>query len=137
VTPDLKTIKISDFGISTKVKNTETFRNRTVLGTPYYMAPEVISEKPYAFDADIWSLGCIIYELVAGVKPYVNMNANNAMICMLQFSSPLEYADDKIKDIFYDKVNRSLLDFLQKCWRPNNKFRPKASELLEHVFLKD
>lgn len=128
-------IKIVDFGISTKVKDCETFRKRTLLGTPWYMAPEVILEKPYAYEADVWSLGCIIYELVSGVKPYGDMTPFNAMIKMAQCTSPLEYADDNIKDIFYDKNNRNLLDFLQKCWRPNNLFRPSANELLAHKFL--
>ncbi len=135
VTDDLQEIKIVDFGISTRVKLCETFQNRSVLGTAYYMAPEVISEKPYAYEADIWSLGCIVYELVSGVKPYASLNPVNAMYCMVQFASPLEYADENIKDIFYDKTNRSLLDFLQKCWRPNNSFRPTAEEMLQHAFL--
>lgn len=56
---------------------------------------------------------------------------------MAEYATPLEYADDDIKDIFYDKSNRNLLDFLQKCWRPNNMFRPGAKELLEHKFIKN
>lgn len=56
------------------------------------------------------------------------------MIKMAQYASPLEYSSDDIKDIFYDKENRVLLDLLQKCWRPNNLFRPTADELLEHKF---
>jgi serine/threonine protein kinase len=133
----LSEIKIVDFGISTKVKNCETLRNRTILGTAYYMAPEVISEKPYAYEADIWSLGCIVYELVTGIKPYSNLNAVSAMSCMIQYSSPLEQAEEQIQDFFYDKPNRSLLLFLQKCWRPNNNFRPSASDLLDHAFLSE
>ena len=124
-----------DFGISTKVKDSETFKSRSVLGTPWYMAPEVILEKPYAFEADIWSIGCILYELISGVKPYNDNNPFTAMLKMAQYSSPLEYASDEIKDIFYDKGNRNLLDFLQKCWRANNLFRPTAIELMEHKFL--
>jgi serine/threonine protein kinase len=134
----LTEIKIADFGICTKVKECETFKQRSLLGTPYYMAPEVIMEKPYSFEVDIWSLGCIVYELVCGVKPYADIsNPFNAMYQMVQYASPLEYADDNIKDIFFDKSNRGLLDFLQKCWRPNNSFRPLATELLDHKFLKN
>lgn len=108
---------------------------RSVLGTPWYMAPEVIMEKPYAYEADIWSIGCILYELISGEKPYKDTNPFNAMIRMTEFSSPLEYANDEIKDIFYARENRNLLDFLQKCWRVNNMFRPTAEELLAHKYL--
>lgn len=99
------------------------------------MAPEVIMEKPYAFEADIWSVGCILYELISGVKPYNDNNPFNAMLKMAQYTSPLEYANDEIKDVFYHRSNRNLLDFLQKCWRANNMFRPSASDLLDHKYL--
>ena len=99
------------------------------------MAPEVILEKPYSFEVDIWSLGCIVYEMVSGIKPYYDMNPFNAMLKMAQCTNPLEHADENIKDIFYDKNNRNLLDFVNKCWRQNNMFRPSAKELMEHKFL--
>ncbi len=134
---DLSELKIVDFGICTKVKEFDTFKQRTFKGTPYYMAPEVILMKPYSYEVDIWSLGCIVYELVSGSKPFSEQIKNiGHMYRMAEYSSPLECADDSIKDIFYDKSNRVLLDFLLKCWRPNNSFRPSASELLDHNFLK-
>lgn len=133
---DLSEIKIVDFGISTQVKEFETQMQRSVLGTPNYMAPEIILEKPYSYEVDIWSLGCILYELISCVKPYHDVNNPfNVMYKVAQYTSPLEYAEDTIKDTFYDKSNRSVLDFLQKCWRPNNAFRPSATELLDHNFI--
>jgi len=99
------------------------------------MAPEIIQSKPYGFEVDIWSLGCIIYEMVTGEKPFSDTNQINAMIKITQFNTPLQYASEKIKDIFYDKSNRSLLDFVENCWRTNNTCRPSAKELLEHKFL--
>ncbi len=57
----------------------ETFKKRTLLGTPWYMAPEIVMEKPYAYEADIWSLGCILFELICGIKPYSDMNAFNVI----------------------------------------------------------
>jgi serine/threonine protein kinase len=98
------------------------------------MAPEVILEKPYAFDADIWSIGCILYELVCGEKPYNDNNSFNAMLKMAQYTFPIEYASEEIKDLFYDKSNRNLLEFCQQCWRANNIFRPCANDLLKHKF---
>ncbi len=129
-------IKIADFGISTQVRETETIKKRTAIGTPWYMSPEIISEKPYGYDTDIWSFGCIIFELIGGVKPFHDLNYVNAMIKMTQYSTPLEYATDEVKDIIYDKGNRLLLDLLLKCWRANNIFRPTANELLDHAFFK-
>ena len=58
-------IKIGDFGISKQTQN-NTVTKRTFVGTPYYMAPEIIEEKPYSIKADIWSLGCCILHMVTG-----------------------------------------------------------------------
>ncbi|MEW5314097.1 MAG: hypothetical protein WDW38_005617 [Sanguina aurantia] len=55
-------IKLGDFGISKVLEKTDSFAN-TVTGTPYYMAPEICTNQPYTFKSDIWSLGCVLYEL--------------------------------------------------------------------------
>ena len=99
------------------------------------MAPEIILSKPYSYEVDIWSLGCIVYEMVSGEKPFHDMNQINALVKMTQFNCPLDYASEDVKDIFYDKSNRDLLDFVHKCWRINNIFRPSAKDLLDHKYL--
>jgi serine/threonine protein kinase len=58
------------------------------------------------------------------------------MFLMVQNINPLENCEKEIQDMFYLKKNRHLLDFLQKCWRPQCSMRPSAKELLEHPFLK-
>jgi NIMA (never in mitosis gene a)-related kinase len=55
-------VKLGDFGIS-KVLNQTNDSALTVVGTPYYMSPEVCESKPYSYKSDIWSLGCVLYEL--------------------------------------------------------------------------
>ena len=55
-----KTIKIGDFGISKVLDNTSA---KTFVGTPYYLSPEVCENRPYDFKSDLWSLGCILYEM--------------------------------------------------------------------------
>ena len=149
---DSTSVKIGDFGISVwikesqnKMKNkilnyTRDFMKRSVAGTGIYMAPEVLLCNPYGYDCDIWSLGCIVLEMAGGIKPFCTNEPGKMVpsteLQLVKFSNPLEIADENVKDIVYDKKNRQLLDFLQKCWRGNNVYRPTAKELLEHPFLK-
>ena len=65
-------IKIHDFN-SCSIKRYNTLYNSTVIGTPFYMAPRVISGKPYIENIDIWSLGCILYEMIEGHSPFSNV----------------------------------------------------------------
>lgn len=55
-------VKLGDFGIA-KMLDANTANLRTVVGTPYYMSPEVCENKPYDFKSDVWSIGCVLYEL--------------------------------------------------------------------------
>ena len=55
-------IKVGDFGISRILEGTLEAA-KTLVGTPYYMSPEICESRPYSYKSDIWSLGCILYEL--------------------------------------------------------------------------
>jgi NIMA (never in mitosis gene a)-related kinase len=55
-------IKLGDFGIA-KVLNNTREKAKTLIGTPYYLAPEIIENKPYSFKGDIWSMGIVLYEM--------------------------------------------------------------------------
>lgn len=59
-------IKLGDFGIAKLLNHTRDKVN-TMVGTPYYLAPELLENKPYSFKGDVWSLGVILYE----VKQYL------------------------------------------------------------------
>ena len=68
---DKSQIKITDFGISKQTVNNSNLK-RTFIGTPWYMAPEVVEEKPYSSKADIWSFGCCVLHMAIGEKPFSN-----------------------------------------------------------------
>lgn len=117
--------KLSDFGICTQVKELESIP-RSFVGTAWYMAPEVILQEPYSYSADIWSLGCLVYELYTGCKPFKTANLAKALHLMVECESPLQGQSIPLPD---------LEDFLAKCWRRPHSFRPSAKELLQHPFL--
>eukprot|EP00826_Nyctotherus_ovalis_P042295 TRINITY_DN4331_c0_g2_i3.p1 TRINITY_DN4331_c0_g2~~TRINITY_DN4331_c0_g2_i3.p1 ORF type:complete len:798 (-),score=249.92 TRINITY_DN4331_c0_g2_i3:143-2536(-) len=129
---EFDTFKITDFGISTQVKENMTNARRTRAGTPWYMAPEVILDEPYSYAADIWSLGCLCFELLTGHKPYASFGGMQAMLQMVKHESPLEACDAKVRKT----LSADALDFLKLCWiaKPGN--RPKVGMLLRHRFLK-
>ncbi|EAR93072.2 Serine/Threonine kinase domain protein (macronuclear) [Tetrahymena thermophila SB210] len=66
-------VKLGDFGIA-RVLSKTVEKAKTMVGTPYYLSPEIIESKPYSFKTDIWSLGVILYELCA-LKPPFNADS--------------------------------------------------------------
>ena len=68
------TAKIADLGLATQLKATAV-QAQTQCGTPVYMAPEVLSDEPYDFKADMWSMGCILYELCTAKLTFTNPGA--------------------------------------------------------------
>ena len=106
---------------------------------PYYSASKKVFLKfmdEYEYENDIWSVGCILFELFCGYSPYYKFLPHEAACSLAQYISPIEAAKEEIKDIFYDKKNRIVLDFLNQCFRNNDGARPSAEELLKHNFLK-
>jgi NIMA (never in mitosis gene a)-related kinase len=63
-------IKLGDFGIS-RVLNSTKSKAQSVLGTPYYCSPEILKSDKYEFKSDIWSLGCILYEMCSLKPPFM------------------------------------------------------------------
>lgn len=66
-------VKLGDFGIARVLNKTSELAN-TIVGTPYYLSPEIIENKPYNFKSDIWSLGVLLYEMMARKQPFAGGN---------------------------------------------------------------
>eukprot|EP00698_Gefionella_okellyi_P006084 TRINITY_DN15549_c0_g1_i1.p1 TRINITY_DN15549_c0_g1~~TRINITY_DN15549_c0_g1_i1.p1 ORF type:complete len:493 (+),score=79.87 TRINITY_DN15549_c0_g1_i1:55-1533(+) len=118
--------KLADFGVSAQLSATISKRN-TVIGTPFWMAPEVIQETKYDYKADIWSLGITAIEMAQGKPPYAEVHPMRVIFMIPSRPPPkLEAADD---------FSANLNDFIAKCLVKNPEARPSAEELLQHPFI--
>nr|XP_019607733.1 PREDICTED: serine/threonine-protein kinase Nek5 isoform X2 [Rhinolophus sinicus] len=77
--------KLGDFGIA-KVLNNSMELARTCVGTPYYLSPEICQNKPYNNKTDIWSLGCVLYELCTLKHPVIQEEFNHNLVCRARSS---------------------------------------------------
>ena len=109
-----KTIKIGDFGISKELDTKQMLAN-TACGTPYFMPPEVCKGEPYGTKADIWTIGCIIYELAMLKKPF----EGNSMTSV--FNDIINKKLDDIPDTVNTDVKMLIMFMLEKDpnWRPS------------------
>ncbi|XP_070208849.1 serine/threonine-protein kinase 3-like isoform X2 [Littorina saxatilis] len=119
--------KLADFGVAGQLTDTMAKRN-TVIGTPYWMAPEVIQEIGYDCVADIWSLGITALEMAEGKPPYGDIHPMRA-IFMIPTKPPPSFRQP-------DKWSTEFIDFVSKCLIKNPENRATAVELLEHDFIK-
>uniref|UniRef100_A0A671MFF5 non-specific serine/threonine protein kinase n=1 Tax=Sinocyclocheilus anshuiensis TaxID=1608454 RepID=A0A671MFF5_9TELE len=120
-------IKLSDFGFCAQVSK-EVPKRKSLVGTPYWMAPEVISRLPYGTEVDIWSLGIMVIEMVDGEPPYFNEPPLQAMRRIRDNLPP------RLKESH--KVSSVLRVFLELMQVREPSQRASALELLQHSFLK-
>lgn len=116
----------ADFGVAGQLTDTMAKRN-TVIGTPFWMAPEVIQEIGYDCLADIWSLGITALEMAEGKPPYGNIHPMRA-IFMIPTKPPPSFCDP-------DQWSSEFIDFVQLCLVKNPEQRATASALLKHEFI--
>ena len=118
--------KLADFGVSAQM-NTTVSKRQTVIGTPFWMAPEVIQEVRYDGKADIWSLGITVIEMAEGNPPLSDIHPMRA-IFMIPANPPPTMTD---KSQWHVLTN----DFLSQCLRKDLNQRPEARILCGHPFV--
>jgi len=117
--------KLADFGISCQLQNTWARRN-TVIGSPYWMAPEVIKGVSYNAQADIWSLGITCIEMAECQPPYYHIPPTRAMF-VISNKPPTGLTDSSA-------WSKELVDFITKCLRVDTECRPNAWDLLRDEY---
>ncbi|CAG5125143.1 unnamed protein product [Candidula unifasciata] len=120
-------VKLSDFGFCAQV-TPDLPKRKSLVGTPYWMAPEVISRLPYGPEVDIWSLGVMVIEMVDREPPFFNEPPLQAMRHIRDMPPP------KLKNPH--KVSPRLQGFLDRMLIRNNEQRASAAELMLHQFLR-
>uniref|UniRef100_A0A1B0CCX9 non-specific serine/threonine protein kinase n=1 Tax=Lutzomyia longipalpis TaxID=7200 RepID=A0A1B0CCX9_LUTLO len=117
--------KLCDFGLARNM-TIGTHVLTSIKGTPLYMAPEIMLEKPYDHLADLWSLGCIIYECLAGQPPFCTNN-------IVQLVKSIQRNDVKWPSFLTD----CCISFLQGLLEKDPTIRSTWQDILTHEFVKD
>ncbi|KAK1236529.1 ATP binding [Marasmius sp. AFHP31] len=122
-------VKISDFGISKKVDMQALTGNRahrpSLQGSVFWMAPEVVKQTTHTEKADIWSVGCLVVEMLTGEHPWAQLSQMQAIFKIGSSAKPTIPSD----------ISAEAQDFLNRTFDLDHTARPSAAELLQHPFV--
>ncbi|KAI9671821.1 MAG: hypothetical protein M1831_003349 [Alyxoria varia] len=115
-------VKLADFGVATKASG---LHEASVVGTPYWMAPEVIELSGATTASDVWSLGCTVIELLEGKPPYHKFQPMQALFRIVNDDHPP----------LPESCSPAVQDFLMQCFQKDPNLRVSAKKLLKHPWI--
>ncbi|KAH6807241.1 Protein kinase superfamily protein [Perilla frutescens var. frutescens] len=119
-------VKLGDFGVAAQLTRTMSKRN-TFIGTPHWMAPEVIQESRYDGKVDVWALGVSAIEMAEGLPPRAAVHPMRVLFMISIEPAPMLEDKEKWSLVFHD--------FVAKCLTKEPRLRPTAAEMLKHKFI--
>ncbi|KMZ60997.1 hypothetical protein ZOSMA_55G00490 [Zostera marina] len=119
-------VKLGDFGVAAQLTRTMSKRN-TFIGTPHWMAPEVIQESRYDGKVDVWALGVSAIEMAEGLPPRSTVHPMRVLFMISGEPAPMLEDKEKWSLVFHD--------FIAKCLTKEPRLRPTATEMLKHKFI--
>merc|ERR1719343_1618285 len=130
ISQNLRDIKIIDFELSTKI-NPETKKVKGCLGTPYYVAPEVLTEESYDSKCDVWSIGVIAYLILSRQLPFQGKDEEET----ISFLMEADNYKPKYDSARWRSLDPQAIDFCQSLLQIDPSKRPTAREAMSHPWI--